>query len=441
MRQDDSGPTGVTGRTRGVVFFAILTCSHPAYPAVPAYPAPQISVEQAIRDLSSPDANVRFRTAQMLKEAVYPEAAEPLIPLISDPQDEVQLEAIAAELAEKIVPRRRIGRVIEVRNAVMAEPLFSTGPLAIGSRPVPAAVLTALRGASRDDNRRVGLEALYAFGVLAVEPGGTARRDLLRITGPDVAALIGAVDPALRYAAIRVLGRVFSKRSDDPPIDPVVGDAIVGALNDRDNAVKRAAMQALGDLRHDRAVQALTELFQFHAKGPLAEASLDALARIAHPGSGPLFIDVLATKTATLKGIAIEGLARLGDTLQLPAIEKALAGERSDPTRLAGRFAAAMLAKASIDPIAEALARPKLRDQAKQYLIELAPGRTSALAPLLQDPTARVRIDAVDAIALGGDASAISVVEPLSRDADPQVARAAERALARLRQTVTQLTR
>ena len=445
MRQDDSGPTGVMGRTRGVVFFAILSCSHPAYPAVPAYPAPQISVEQAIRDLSSPDANVRFRTAQILKEAVYPEAAEPLVPLISDPQDEVQLEAIAAELniflAEKIVPRRRIGRVIEVRNAVMAEPLFSTGPLAIGSRPVPAAVLTALRGASRDDNRRVGLEALYAFGVLAVEPGGTARRDLLRITGPDVAALIGAVDPALRYAAIRVLGRVFSKRSDDPPIDPVVGDAIVGALNDRDNAVKRAAMQALGDLRHDRAVQALTELFQFHAKGPLAEASLDALARIAHPGSGPLFTDVLATKTATLKGIAIEGLARLGDTQQLPAIEKALAGERSDPTRLAGRFAAAMLAKASIDPIAEALARPKLRDQAKQYLIELAPGRTSALAPLLQDPTARVRIDAVDAIALGGDASAISVVEPLSRDADPQVARAAERALARLRQTVTQLTR
>ena len=427
MRQDDSGPTGVMGRTRGVVFFAILSCSHPAYPAVPAYPAPQISVEQAIRDLSSPDANVRFRTAQMLKEAVYPEAAEPLVPLISDPQDEVQLEAIAAELniflAEKIVPRRRIGRVIEVRNAVMAEPLFSTGPLAIGSRPVPAAVLTALRGASRDDNRRVGLEALYAFGVLAVEPGGTARRDLLR------------------YAAIRVLGRVFSKRSDDPPIDPVVGDAIVGALNDRDNAVKRAAMQALGDLRHDRAVQALTELFQFHAKGPLAEASLDALARIAHPGSGPLFIDVLATKTATLKGIAIEGLARLGDTLQLPAIEKALAEERSDPTRLAGRFAAAMLAKASIEPIAEALARPKLRDQAKQYLIELAPGRTSALAPLLQDPTARVRIDAVDAIALGGDASAISVVEPLSRDADPQVARAAERALARLRQTATQLTR
>jgi HEAT repeat protein len=407
--------------------------------------AAQVSVEQAIRDLSSRDASVRFRAAQTLKEAASPDAAVPLVPLIGDPRDEVQLEAIAAELniflAEKIVPRKRVGRVIEIRNAVMAEPLFSSGPLAIGSRPIPAAILTALRGASRDDNRRVGLEALYAFGVLAVEPGGTARRDLLTVTGPDVAALIGAVDPALRYAALRVLGRVFAARPGDASVDPAVGDAIVGALNDPDNVVKGAAIQALGDLRYDRAVQALTELFQYHVKGPLAEASLDALARIAHPGSGPLFTDALTSKTATLKGIGIEGLARLGDKQQLPAIEKALAGERSDPTLLAGRFAAAMLGGASIDPIAEALARPKLHDQAKHYLIELAPGRTAALTPLLQDPISGVRIDAVDAIALGGDASGIPAVEPLSRDADPRVARAAERALARLRQLASQPTR
>ena len=424
-----------------MAFFAILRFSHPANPAAPADPAQQVSFEQVLRDISSPDANVRFRTAQALKEAAYPEAAAPLVPLISDPRDEVQLEAIAAELniflTEKIVPRKRVGRVIEVRNAVMAEPLFSSGPLAIGPGPVPAAVLTALRGASRDDSRRVGLEALYAFGVLAVEPGGAARRDLLRVTGPDVAALIGSVDPALRYAAIRVLGRIFAKRPDDPPIDSVVGDAIIGALNDRDGAVKGAAMQALGDLRYDRALQALTALFQYHAKGPLAEASLDALARIAHQSSGPLFIDVLASGKATLKGIAIEGLARLGDAQQLPAIERALAAERGEATLLAGRFAAAMLATAPIDPIAEALARPKLHDQAKQYLIELAPGRTAALAPLLQDPTAGARIDALDALALGGDASAIPVVEALLRDPDPQVVRAAERALARLRQVAT----
>jgi HEAT repeat protein len=394
-----------------------------------------------MRDLSSPDANVRFRSVQMLKEAAYPEAALPLVPLIADRHDQVQLEAIAAELniflAEKIVPRKRVGLVIEVRNAVMAEPLFSSGPLVIGARPVPGAVLTALRTASRDDNRRVGLEALYAFGVLAVEPGGAARRELLRVTGADVAALIGAVDPALRYAALRVLGRVFAKRAGDPPIETTVGDAIVGALNDRDDAVKAAAMHALGEMRYDRGVQALTDLFQYHANGPLAEAALDALARIAHPGSVPLFATVLSSRTPSLKGIAIEGLARIGDAQQLPAIESALAGERSEPTLLTGRFAAAMLSNGPIDPIAEALARPKLRDQAKQYLIELAAGRTELFSRLLQDPTSHIRADVVDALALGGDLSAMPVVEPLTSDPDPQVARAAERAVARLRQSAS----
>jgi HEAT repeat protein len=421
---------------KGWMAFLLAICS--VSPAFPAAPALQFPVEQAIGDLSSPDANVRFRAVQMLKEAGDPEAAVPIAPLIADPRDDVQLEAIAAELniflAERIVPRKRVGLVVEVRNAVTAEPLFSSGPLVIGARPVPAAVLTALRTASRDDNRRVGLEALYAFGVLAVEPGGAARRELLGATGPDVAALIGAVDPALRYAAIRVLGRLFARRAGDPPIDTTVGDAIVDALNDRDTTVKGAAMRALGELRYDRAVHALTALFQYDTRRPLAEASLDALARIAHPSSAALFTTALESKTSSLKGIAVEGLARLGDAQQLPAIEMALGAERNEATILTGRFAAAMLASGSIDPIAEALASPKLRDQAKQYLIELAPGRTSIFAPLLQDPMPRVRADALDAIALGGDPSAIATVEPLTRDPDPLVARAAERAAARLRQ-------
>ena len=66
-----------------------------------------------------------------------------------------------------------------------AESAFSAGPLAIGARPVPIEVLTALRAGARDDNPRVALEALYAFGALAVEPSGDARRELLRATGPD----------------------------------------------------------------------------------------------------------------------------------------------------------------------------------------------------------------------------------------------------------------
>src|SRR5881628_3503626 len=176
----------------------------------------QVPFEQAARDLASSDPGVRMRAVQLLKATPYPEAAVPLAKVVTDPEDEIQLEAIAAELnvflAEKIVPRKRVGFIIEVRNKISAETAFSTGPTALGPRPVPEEVLTALRTAARDNNPRVALEALYAFGALASEPTGARRRDLLGASGPDLAAMLGAPDPAFRFAALRVFGRVFEKR-------------------------------------------------------------------------------------------------------------------------------------------------------------------------------------------------------------------------------------
>src|SRR6266540_4857126 len=271
-RKGSNGPALVVF----VLFSLPAYPAYPAYPALPAYPD-QVTFEQATTDLSSSDPGTRLKAAQMLKEAGYPEAAVPLATLITDPADEVQLEAIAAELniflAERIVPRKRIGFVIEVRNQVVAESAFSSGPLAAGPRPVPGEVLTGLRTAMRDEQPRVALEAIYAFGVLAVEPAGAARRELLKASGPALAAMIGVPDPAMRFAAVRVIGRLFAKREHDESIEEMVGDAVITALNDSDRAVKGAAMQTLGMLRYTRGVQALTDLFQYHGKGEPAEAA------------------------------------------------------------------------------------------------------------------------------------------------------------------------
>jgi HEAT repeat protein len=213
-------------------------------------PAAQVPFEQVAADLTSADAAVRVRAARQLKEAAYPEAAVPLARLVTDPVDEVQIEAIAAELniflAEKIVTRKRVGLVIEMRNNIAADRAFSRGPLALGPRPVPDEVLTALVTAAHDMTPRVAIEALYAFGTLAVEPGGARRRELLRKIGPDLIAIVGVANPALRYAAVRVVGRLFEKRAHDEPVDDRVGDAIVATLNDSDRNIRGAAMQALG---------------------------------------------------------------------------------------------------------------------------------------------------------------------------------------------------
>jgi HEAT repeat protein len=433
-----SGWTGGKVSTVAALFAgAFVAAVAPARPAVPALLAAQVSFEQSLQDLSSPDAGTRLRTVQMLKDAAYPEAAVPLARLVVDPQDEVQLEAIAAELniflAEKITTRRRVGFVVEMRKSVAAEAAFSGGPLTIGARPVPADVLSSLLTATRDDNPRVSIEALYAFGTLAVQPGGAARRERLRTAGPVLTALVGVADPALRYGAVRVIGRVFERRPKDEAVDQGIGDALVAALNDRDREVKAEAMQALGSLRYDRAVQALTELFTYHGKGVEAEAALDAIARIASPGSAALFTAQLTSKTPAIRGIAVEGLARIGDPAQLPQIETALASERTDGVVLAVAFASGMLSDGAIDRLTEALPRPRLHDQAKQYLAEIAARRAAIFARHVQDPDPRIRADIADVLGLSDDEAALPIVEPLASDADPAVARAAARAVARLR--------
>ena len=440
MRTPPAGSGGRMARKDGMAktLLVALALAVSPHPADPALSAAQMSFEQASRDLTSSDPATRLRAVQLLKRAAYPEAALPLAAVVTDAQDDIQLEAIAAELniflAEPVVPRKRLALVVEVRSAVQAEPAFSAGPYALGARPVPIEVLTALRTAARDDNPRVAIEALYAFGTLAVQPGDAARRAMLRAAGPDVAAFIGSSDPAMRYAAVRVLGRLFAKRAEDEPIESTVGDAVITALNDNDRAVKSAAMFALGAMRYERGVQALTDLFTYYGKGDAADAALDGLGRIAHPTSVPLFTAQLASKAASLRAIAIEGLARVGDRSQLPAIQAVLDKEREQSVTLAGAFANVMLGNAGTDQVADWLGRPKQRDQARRYVTELAPGRTASFAHQLLDGDPQIRLDIVDALGQAGDPAAIAAIQPLTEDRDPQVARAAERAVARLRQ-------
>jgi HEAT repeat protein len=396
-----------------------------------------VSFEQTVADLKDPDSSVRLNAVRLLKEAAYPEGAVPIASVVVDAEDAIQAEAIAAELniflADHARSARRAALVVERRGRVVAESVFTAGPLALSGATVPAEVLIALRTAAHDETPQIAVDALYAFGALGGEVHGNARKALLRVSGGDLAPLVGSSDRRLRLAAARVVGRLFAPRPLDDPIDPAVGDALITAMNDRDTDVRRAAMHALGVMRYARAVQALTELFQFYTRGDDAEASFEALADIAHGSSVPLFVSQLTSKSVALKVAAIEGLSRVGDRARIGDIQTALLGERNDPVLLAARFSAVLLSGGSLDPIVEDLVRERHRDQAFGYLVELARGRARLFARAAQDPDTRMRADVADALGLSGDPEAIAFVEPMKRDQDPRVVQAAERAALRLR--------
>jgi len=127
----DASAGSLRRRARAFVLPIVLAFIAPVSRPQAASGGVQVSFEQASADLTSPDAKVRLRAVQLLKGAMYPEAALPLVPLLTDAQDEIQLEAIAAELniflADPIVPKTRKALIVEVRNAVQAEPAFSAG--------------------------------------------------------------------------------------------------------------------------------------------------------------------------------------------------------------------------------------------------------------------------------------------------------------------------
>src|SRR5262249_12228827 len=215
----------------------------------------------------------------------------------------------------------------------------------------------------------------------AAAPAGAARREMLVASGPDIATLIGAPDPAMRYAAVRVLGRVLTPRPGDAEIESTVGDAVIAALNDSDRAVKSAAMDALGEMRYDRAVQALTDLFQYYGKGESAEAAFDALARIANAASVPLFTAQLSGRSSALRGTAIEGLARAGDAATIADIQTAAGADRSGAIALAAAVANARPADGPLDRVVEGRAKSRAGHQARENLAWLPPGRARALPP------------------------------------------------------------
>jgi len=396
----------------------------------------QVPFEQAVRELSSPDSDVRLKAVRQLKAAAYPEAAIPLATVVTDSEDSVQFEAIAAAmniyLAEKVVPRRRVALVVEVRNKVAAEAVFSEGPSALGAQIVPDALLAALLRASRDENPRVALDALYTFGALADNRSPVERATLCATAGPELTGLLGVPLLDMRIAAARVIGRLYERRAADPAVDQVIGDAVIRAVNDPERDVRLVAMDALGAMRYERAVKSLTDLYQYYRRNEIGAAAVQALARIGHASSVPAFEQWLTSKNENERIIAIEGLARVGDASYLAAIRTALAREKNESVLLSARFADVLLANGRLDPLFEALAKPKLRDQAVRYLIEVANGRTSAFANPAKHPASEVRRDVADVLGLSGDSAAVAIVGPLAQDADPGVASAARRAVSRL---------
>jgi HEAT repeat protein len=403
--------------TARLVVFAYLALALFAIPCL----AQQDEFADVIRNLRNPDAKVRLNAVRMLREAQHAAAAVAVAPVINDPIDEIQLEAIAAELSffliQDVPARRRLGFVVEVRSKGQAVQAFEQGPLATWPQPAPQEVVDALLKAVDDENPRVRGEAIYALGVVARPPLGQSDAERLM-------KALDHYDPAIRAAAARVTGRLEVKKA---------GDTLIKSINDSSSTVRYASMRALGEIHDERAVQALMEQLKYYGKGEGAWSALDALARIAHPSSAPLFKARLADKDPFMRRAAAEGLARLADASEAATIQTAAAGESSDMVRAAMTFAMVKFGQNYMARLIDFFGSDRTALQVQEYLLEIGPSVLPELTTRLKEPVPGVRAGVAEMIGALGTPDSIAVLQPLTQDRDRGVAETAVAAIERLK--------
>lgn len=381
----------------------------------------QARFDDVVRNLRNPDPKARMQSLEMLREAKYLEAIQPIAPLVNDPVDAIQLAAIETELSfftvDEISTRKRVAFIVEVRNSGKAETAFASGPLAVWPRVAPAELLTNLLKAVDDENQRVRIEAIYTFGAIARAP----------ISDEHAQALIQALDhydPAIRHAAARVAGRLQVKRA---------GEALIKAVNDSQQPVRFAAMRALGEIREQTAITALTQQVEHYRKGEGAWSALDALAHIGSESTVPLFKSRLTDRDQYIRRAAIEGLGRAGAVVEIPSLETLVTTDQSDMVRAAAAFALQKLGRNAIGRLANALHTDKLAPQIAGYFIELGPSVAAELASHLKDPSESVRGNVALVLGAVGGAAEVAALEPLLQDRNRDVMRAAQRAIERIK--------
>lgn len=402
---------GLGIRAWGLALVALLgVCAVPGA-------AQQYSFEEVASGLKAKDAATRLRAIQILRDADFAEAAVPIAAALEDPDDSVQLAAIEAErtlfTTRPVSRRRKVGFVVEVRS-IAGNDVSAEGQLALKARLVPRQVLSSLVIALRDGTPRVRAEAISLASLLAPsacmfgESTVRSRESTVESPGPRV-----EVGDACRQ----------------------VGDAVVDNINSREAALRRAAMQTLGQLRYPHAVQALSDQLSYYQRGADAEAAFEGLAGIGHPTSVSLFRRELASTIADMRRLAVEGLARSGSAEALPELQQMGQSERSNGVLLALHYASLKLGAPGSDarPLIAALRDAPLRPLALKYLLDLAPSIAPALVDSLSDPSADVRRLVADVMGFSRDARVVPALEAATKDPEAAVAAAAQRALDRLK--------
>jgi HEAT repeat protein len=223
--------------------------------------------------------------------------------------------------------------------------------------------------------------------------------------------------------------------------DPAAGPKVAYLVRDLDDRVQSAAIETVGLLRAKDALPALRDIVKSPRNGKAERSALNAIALMPDRQDRVLFTSYLSSKDDKLRAAAAEGLGRIADPADRPALEKMWKEEEKMLPRLGAAFGLVLDGNVSVAEEAplryliNTLNSASYREVAAGYLIEAArkPTVRNALYGPLDQGTRDEKIQLARILAASGDASSVPYLEKVSRDEDSEVAQEGLRALRSLR--------
>ncbi len=360
---------------------------------------------------------VRMEAAKAISDIGTQASVDPLVKATADSDPDVQIQAIAG-LVDFYYPgyiESGFQKMSTSLKGKFTDTNTQSIPTYITVRPdVIAAIANVLRGGANPTARAA---AARAEGVLR----GTA-------AVPDLTAALRSKDDTVMYESFIALQKIGDKSA---------GPAVSVYTRDLDEKVKIAAIETVGLLKYKDGVPNLEKVYTDSSSDKVRRAALTSLAMLADERSRNLFLAALSDKDEGVRAAAAEGIGRLGNAQDVPALEKLFSEERKMPPRLAQAFALVLLGKTEVSEFSalqyllNTLNSGSYRGVAEAYLAELArnAGVREQLYLALERGTREEKKGIARVLAVSGDKKSLEKLQPLTHDSDTDVAQESIRAV------------
>ncbi len=370
--------------------------------------------------LKDKDPAIRAEAAKSIGEINSPQGLDALLEAIKDNHPDVQLRATDGLVNFYLPGYMETGLTARIRGVGKAVPFRSAGENDQVIEPyiqVRPDVIEALgktaRGGSSMESRA---NAARAVGILR----GKA-------AVPELLEAMRSKDSKVIFESLVSLQKI-QDRSAAPRIRYL--------LNDFDERVQIAALEATGLLRAEESAADVAQVYNRTKKNHVRKAALFSLAHIPDPNSRPLFQQVLEDKDEDLRAAAAEGLGRIRNKEDKEILTKAFESEGKPSARLSMAFALVMLGNlelsefSPLQTLINTLNSKARQGEALGLLEELARNEEirKKLLPVLATGTKDEKIYIARALGRSGGAESVGPLDKLTEDGEPEVAQEAIRA-------------